>query len=147
MVPPIIGYLKGRLSNVAAYAIYLGCLAINVMLTTHMSNIQSKPNEYFYTYGSIFVFISSIVFFFAVVDSDCKNKSNMLLSKLWSTLGGCSFGIYLIHWLVFMIVQPYILDNNVNPLLFTPINSLVIMLISFLIIYPIKKIPFIKAVC
>lgn len=78
-----------------------------------------------------------------------KNKiitNNNLLSKIICSLGECSFGIYIIHQLFINIIYKvlkikYILNN---PYIGIIIYTLVILLISYIVVYILRKIKLVR---
>lgn len=107
--------------------------------------ISSKNNKKIHFYSSFYfnVFFESIgiFFFFKYNFNNLKHKK---LKEFIQKLASLTFGIYIIH--------PFVLEElnkkfNINALSFehlysVPINSLIIFLISLILVYIIKLIPF-----
>ena len=110
--------------------------------------ISFKKNKKINFYSGFFinVFFASIgiFIFFKYNFNNLKCKKN--IKEFIKKLGSLTFGIYIIHPFV---IEEFYRRYNINTLLFeplynVPINSLITFLISLILVYIIKLIPFIN---
>ena len=75
-----------------------------------------------------------------------KIKWSQKLEKAVCSLGGCTFGIYLVHAFVRDILYRNGIDSMMikNTVLAVPVVMLLIFFISWGIVYIVRKIPFIR---
>jgi surface polysaccharide O-acyltransferase-like enzyme len=86
--------------------------------------------------------ISMLVFLLA------KNLSPRLVAnKLFSAIAAASFGMYLIHEIFNGIFYNILPDYYSHGLIYIPTVVVLTTILSFISIYLLRKIPFIKAVC
>jgi len=88
--------------------------------------------------------------FFKYVVSRCINYliEKKFFKKLLLSLSDCSFGIFLIHYLVLKLMWDVFNfnGNSFNPIICAPLFSIVVFLIGFSIIYLIRKISFFRQI-
>ena len=69
---------------------------------------------------------------------------NSFARNIWHLLEKHSYGIYLCHLLVLIMLKNYGFDNRfIHPLIGTPLCTLFILILSFLLVWVINKVPFI----
>lgn len=84
---------------------------------------------------SVFLFMKSI----------CKQEYSKIISDIVLEISNCSFGIYLIHdFIKIILFQIGITSNFINSVFAVPLSSISIFLISLFIIYFVRKIPLCK---
>lgn len=120
--------------------------ALVMVLLTIISDIKSlyEVHSFLTNYSFVLTAIASLAIFalFSQIDFD-RNK---VLFKVADIISRCSFGIYLIH----MIFLKYIfLVMKFNPysyggILMLIALSVIVFVMSFTIVYILKKIPFVK---
>ena len=93
-----------------------------------------------YGYLSVNTMIQSIALFLWIKDSIIKNR---FISLINSQISNYSYGIYLVHILVIsLLFDRGIYWKFTNPLLSLPLLTLAVLIISFGIIFVLRKIPF-----
>ena len=113
-----------------------------VMLSTYFaSNHNGEAFQSFYENYFICTSLEAIAIF-VFFTSHCKSgKFNHIFEKLSPKV----MGIYIVHILVMYHLDKLgIYPNSYNALLFIPIYSLIVFIISFIIVAILQKVPFIK---
>lgn len=115
-------------------------VSITILGTYYFSNKNNKFYDYFYEYLSLNALMVSIgVFLLFNKIENISDKIKPIVSKLNES----SFGIYLIHPLVIYVLVLLGMDTYfVNPIIGILMISLACFLISFIVIFIIKKIKF-----
>ncbi len=126
--------------------IYTLIIALNLLLNILASKNQNSPNEFFYGYSSALVFVSSFIFFNAVMSIDFSFLPKWSASLIYK-IGGCSFGMYLVHWLVYILLDRYGLVFHGRAIIHPIANSIIIFLISFILIYLARKFRSLRYLC
>lgn len=113
-----------------------------ILLTYYCSYAVGKPIEIFMANSCLFTMLEAVAIYTFFTSCDFKvDKSNILVDKLSRN----SFGIYIIHILVIHFLNKYFLELVFNyPMLFIPLFSLLVFVVSFFIIEILHKIPFIN---
>lgn len=135
-------YLKKHVKSqkwISCLLILIGVL-ITIFGTYYFSYKSNKFYDYFYEYLSLnALMISTGVFLLFNNIEDINDKIKPITSKL----NECSFGIYLIHPFVINIFALLgIFAYFANPIFGILIISLACFLVSFIIVFIIKKIKF-----
>ena len=138
-----------EISKKAQSVIYvLGVLgaASTVLFTYLFSRRTGSLDMSFYNNMALGVMLEATALFVFFKYHTPQIKNNFCLSFI-KNAALCSFGIYLVHMLLIKLapkVLPYSI-LNIRPLAVSiPIYAVVVFLISFLITYILKKIPFIN---
>jgi len=108
-------------------------MALNMFTAYHMG----RPDEYWYLYTTLFVFVSSLLFFNLFINADfsfIKGRFVWLILRV----GECSLGIYLCHYLV---IEFWGLLNTSSPIIGPLMNTFIV---SFLICLGCRCIKYIK---
>lgn len=111
-LPPLLvygfafSYFYKKVNVVSWFVGYLVIIILNMMINIIISNKLGTPNEWFYGYTSVLVFISSFVLFNVVMSMNLSFLPEMA-GKVVLIVGQCSLGIYLSHWLVFLILSKH----------------------------------------
>lgn len=131
-------YVKS--SNLVSYLLILIGVGITFFGTYYFSNKNNVFYDYFYEYLSVnALLVSSGVFMVFTKIKNINDNIKPLLSKV----NECSFGIYLIHPLVINIFAVLgVFAYSINPLIDILILSLTCFLLSFIVVFVIKKIKF-----
>jgi len=115
-------------------------------------NNDGNLNSFFYEYFSITVVSMSAALFVLVKSIDWVklfgNRNNNLL-RVIKTISECSFGIYIVHFCILNeLAQSTIgvFQWHTSAIIRVPLLSVSIFLISFVIVYLLKKIPLIKKI-
>ena len=115
-------------------------------MTYYISSKKNIKITFLYSqhYINVFFMTISIFIFFKYNFNDLKNKKRV--KKFIEKLAGLTFGIYIIHPFVIEELKIRIKLNTLSfdPLYSIPINSLITFIISLLIVYFFKFIPFIN---
>ena len=120
-------------------------LIFTIVITSKLSLLQGEPNEFLYGYllpTTMFVTYSIFLVFKDIFKS---YQFSERFKKTIIYLSNCSFGIYLIHD---FINQAYSIiglkTTSYNPIFMVPIMSFVNLIISFIIISIMRRIPFVS---
>ena len=125
--------------NIFCIGLYIVSTVVISIMAYFFSNLYNEVYEYSLWYRGVFAIIATgSIFSFIIGNSDkFKNKFILKLSSL-------SFGVYLIH----VIFLNMFADNfdiiKYNPLIFIPLLTIIIFVLSLGSSYIIKKIPIIK---
>ena len=133
---------------------FLIFLASNIVVfsgTAFISLFKDKFISTLYIYYTPFVFLSSIAIF--LIFKNIKvlkfNKKHKLLTVIVNKISPISFGIYLIHPAVIEILYRYVINRpspiaSPHPLIFIPVFSIAVFVISSIIISMFKKLPLLR---
>jgi surface polysaccharide O-acyltransferase-like enzyme len=143
----IAGYYFSNygISKRMEYAIYILGVASMLFTVLGVSFISVKtgavnatlllpitPNIMFETYA-VFLFFKRLF---------SKGKCPVLLGTIITHIGECSFGIYLIHVFMIMVVNYLGINwNTYNPIISAPIICVLVFLFSYVSVLGISKIP------
>ena len=119
--------------------------ALTVLFTYMFSRKTSALDLSFYNTMSLGVLLEAAAVF-VLFKYHTPQTGNLRLRKLLETAAVCSFGVYLSHMLVIRIAPTLFPFSEVKiPLAFSiPLYALGIFLLSFLVTFILKKIPFIN---
>jgi len=154
-----LGFILGKREISTKLFIISGILYLLLILVTAVGTYYLTLknggvfSEYLYSYlapntilaaGACFIIIKYVAINSRVLQA-------VSIQKAIRTISSCSFGIYLIHT-VFL----YLLKNgdfgfelspfSGNPLLYVPLTAVFVFVLSFLVIFTIKKIPTLKLI-
>ncbi len=126
-------------------------IAITAWMTNYFSQSQGKASHLFYMYTSPNVLLTSIGVFMIAKKLTPKLKAlNYKAQQLLILMSEISFGIYLMHLVIHIQVGTYLrLDtsmfagNPTHPLIGVTLTSVSIFVISAILTYMIRQIPFI----
>ncbi|NCH56269.1 acyltransferase [Cronobacter muytjensii] len=137
----VFPYVYRKVNAVYYTFIFFFIVFVNAALNVLVSLKTGVPNEYYYQYTTPLVFISSYVLFNVFMSINLDAVYTPVKNLIYS-IGMNSFGIYLVHWMVFMVLKR-------NNLIFEQIsvtgpiaNTLLVMAISFFIVMIIRRIKF-----
>lgn len=155
---PLLGYFLSNLPNdfwnwkrlAALWAVNIVCIVISAELTTYNAELTGVLNEAVsQEFHKTFVITNC-----AAVFVSCQYLVNRIsipkrLEKCIRSLGGASFGIYLIHPFIvgssaYYIYWNMLLSLNLFPYIDTFIFCVTIFLISYILTIIIKRIPVIR---
>lgn len=139
-------YMTHKIRPGVGLPTYVLVIALNLLLNVSVSEKLSRPNENFYGYTSTFVFISSFVFFNIIMSLDFT-RLRPFASKAIYAIGHCSFGIYLVHWLVFLILKNNGLVLNGMAILDPILNTAIVFSVSFAVIFTARKFKPLRYLC
>jgi surface polysaccharide O-acyltransferase-like enzyme len=120
-----------------------GC--IGVVLTFLLTYWYTKNNNgqldtYWFSNFAPNVVLVSMAIFIGMKSLNMKKA----LPPILNLLSTFSFGIYLVHALIIYLLKDYSLyvdSNHIHPIISVPINIVVILTISTIVVYIIKKLP------
>jgi len=151
----LLGYLLNKDFSKKRYiylSYFLGIIgtALTYVLKILYSLKLESNNFYFLDFNCIGVVLATIgtyvIFKYhlkGIIDYLVKFK---LFEKILVVLSDCSFGIYLIHMSIQRISNEYIPINMYNPIIWAPVLTIIIYIISFIIIYALRMIPIFRQV-
>jgi len=140
------------------FAVSVFIYLISVTFTACITYILTLKNEgifvdYFYNYLAPNTIFSAVAFFIIIKYLAINSKlfQVSMVQKAVIKISSCSFGIYLIHTVFLYLLKIGFFGFKLsalsgNPLLYIPLTSVVIFLLSFLLISVIKKIPILRLV-
>ncbi|UTE77351.1 acyltransferase [Rossellomorea sp. KS-H15a] len=156
----ILGYylhhiqLSTKIKNVI-YSVGILSVLITITGTYLGTKTLGTFDGYYYEYLSPNNVFASIAIFilFKSINWDNIFEKNGPFMKVTTSISNASFGIYLIHPLVMDIISSHTMYkligikinyNLSHPFIGTPITILVVLILSFISIWVMRKIPFIK---
>lgn len=123
-------------------SIFAGSTAFEIVLTALVSFKKGDHYERLLEYGCPFVVISGVAFFMMLYKVHGGQIEFPRGMKKWmDRLGGCSFGIYLIHILFLDIFKKYVDPGDLSAYLVIPVLSVGLCLLSYLCVYGLNKTP------
>ncbi len=137
-------YLYRKLSLLAGMAIYFSLIIINFTINVWVSHKLGTPNEQYYGFTTPLVFFSSFVLFNTIMNVKFDFLPDFA-TKLIVAVGDCSFGIYLCHFLVFVLGMRYGFIMEGRAILDPLVNTFIVFVISFIFIFFIRKIKLLRA--
>lgn len=145
----ILGYYlyKYKLSDKLEFLLYGIALILLIaagIATVHRASVEGCNGEWYtkYLMPNIAVEASAIYVFFTkrVSKHQFSDKSIKLITKL----SEYSFGVYLVHALVAEVISGFnLIPININPLISLAVNVLIVFVISNIIVWLLRLIPFV----
>jgi surface polysaccharide O-acyltransferase-like enzyme len=147
---------KIRISKSSTFVLYflaLSGIAVTI-IGTYMLTVKNNGlyDGYFYDYLSPNIVITSIGIFLFIKNSCSKVAHfNKKLSKLIAHLSKMVFGIFLVHILVIDALATNMLGfkmsyMTLNPIISIPLTDCIVLLVSYIIVSLLNKIPLIKGI-
>jgi len=105
--------------------------------------------ELFHTHFSPFIIVMSITTFLLFIKLDSLKLPRLSpLYKFFSFMAPYTLGIYIVHIMIIVEIGKYtnIWAYTIHPIIGIPLTSLLTFTVSFLIVYPIGKIPYLKKI-
>lgn len=122
---------------------YILGIIIPLIIIIYLTYTKSLNKNTFYTsylaYKSIFMMIMSISSYLLIY-FNISNKPNKIISNIASK----SFGIYLIHGIILDLIMKYSNYTDVISFIGIPIYTLIIFIVTYVIVFIIHKIPYMK---
>lgn len=116
-------------------------LILNSLYGNHISVIKNTAITF--AYKNSITAMPVVISIFSIINKYCDKVE----SRIISTLGELTFGVYLIHFLVIKMLTHYHITNNIiNPLFGNIIVAILVAIISYLIVYLISKIPYLRKI-
>ncbi len=126
--------------NLACAVTFLLCIAISVLFTYFFSVNSGEFYSSFTWYRSIFIVLSAFAVFYIVVTNEDKFKSQFIIK-----FSKHSFGVYLVHMLVFNILKKTDI-MQITPVFSIPLATMLVYIISLLVSFIISKMPVLKRI-
>lgn len=139
-------YMSKKINPRIGMLIYAVIIAFNMLINIFISDHLSKPNEYFYGYTTPLVFIASFVLFNTIMSTDFSFLPRWVTGLIYN-IGSCSFGIYLVHWLVYRILSKHGITLYGMAIIDPLVNTTIVFFSSFTFIYLIKKVKIFRYIC
>lgn len=154
----LLGYAFRNLRPKWGWIIFLCVLFIFVYFCTAYGTYfltvkveDGKLIDTLYAYYSVNVLMMSLSIFIVVksIRFPVSVSKNKLFVKTFQSLGVCIPGIYLVHAMVISLLkgnmQPVrIIDDRIAPWIGIPVFSLAVLIVSFFLIYVIRRVPYLK---
>ena len=113
--------------NIFLILFYVLSSLIKALSTYFITIAQNKVFDTMMWYRSIFIVIASISIFSLIIINESKIKNPIILK-----LSKYSFGIYLIHMIFLKIIKSNINIISLNPIIFIPLITIIIYILSLL---------------
>lgn len=134
---------KENINNKLYLLLYVVSSFVIIVSTYLLSINASKYYEGMFAYRSIFMMVASISLFMLIV----KNKSKIIGDKTIKVLkfiAPYSFGIYLTHVIFLNLLTTNFEILKINSFIGIPVVSILLFILSYILVYLLKKIPGIK---
>lgn len=155
----VLGLILGKKEissrvHVVSAIVYIFAVVIAI-LGTYVLTLQNDGIFLgdFYSYLAPNTIIASCACFIVIKYSAINSKTlqRPSIQRIIKAMSSCSFGIYLVH-----VIFIYLLENGTlgvklsgssgNPLWYIPITSILVFILSFLLVFIIKKTPILRLV-
>ena len=117
-----------------------------VALTIWVSRIQGDTYSGVFSYFNVFVLCESIGIYTFIVEKTRTMEADSKLANMLGWMSDCCFGVYLMHMILLYSIEKC-LDVNIiilEPAIFIPLLSLVILVVGICVTRLIKCIPILK---
>lgn len=147
---PLVGYLlhKYEISKryrLILYLIAIGGLLLHIIGTYYVSMDAGEVIKTFKGFNNVPSALYSIgIFVFIKYDLIRIMKIN-IISKLVNFLDFYTFGIYLVHWYLLEFLRITFKINNTS-IIYRLLAPIVVLIMSVILIYILRKIPIIKKI-
>lgn len=155
----LLGLIFGK-KDISIKLFYISILVylISVTFTVYITYILTLNNEgvfvgYFYGYLAPNTIFSAVACFIMIKYLAINSKifQVSMIQRVVIKISSCSFGVYLIHTVFLYLLKIGFLGFKLsafsgNPLLYVPLTSIVVFLLSFILIFMIKKIPILRLI-
>lgn len=129
-----------RQIKVIAIVIFVSTIIISALTVYFTSIATNATNQRIYNYMSFNTIAQTISLFILIKDYEIKNKVLRFINK---TINEHSFGIYLVHIMIIGILYNHGISWKLcNPYISTPIIFSITLVISYLVIFLLRKIPY-----
>lgn len=144
-----IGYLVAgyyffkqvQINKYLLWVLFLLSIGFTVAATVYLSTQKNIDKEMFLAPLTPGVFVMSACVYLLFKQSTIRLPS--WGSKLVNLICNYSYGIYLVHLFILAIIDDYLISATAfNPLLSLPIISILCLIGSFMVIFLLRKIPF-----
>lgn len=123
-----------------AILLFFTGLIVTIIGTYFLFILKGEKDELYYQYLTLNVLMCSIGIYLYIKDKTIKNQYTLRLLNLMNRF---SYGIYLVHVLVLtFLTKAGITCFFIHPLIGIPVNTLLCLIFSVLIIYIVNKLPY-----
>lgn len=139
----VLPFILKKMNVVYCILLYIVLVIANMALNMFTAYHMGSPDEYWYLYTTLFVFVSSLLFFNLFINADfsfIKGRFVWLILRV----GECSLGIYLCHYLVIEFLTSWGFLNTSSPIIGPLMNTFIVFIVSFLICLGCRRIKYIK---
>jgi surface polysaccharide O-acyltransferase-like enzyme len=144
----ILGYYLSycnvtRKAEIIIYIMGILSLILTIILNGVLSIRYNQPYESLYELTNINILLTAVAVFIFFRLHVSKVDFSERFKKLTILLSECTFGIYFIHVFIIIIFQQYALEKKLyNAVIAVPVLSAGVYIVSGIIIYFFRKIPF-----
>lgn len=129
-----------KLSFISAFTLYLSTVVIASFITYYLSLQSGKQTLTAMNTFSFIAFVQVIAVYFTLKNIEFTNKYLIVFIK---TISNYSFGIYLVHIMVISLFYRIgIFWTMAHPLISVPLVVFLTLITSFIVIFLLRKIPF-----
>ena len=128
-----------RRRNAALMAIPLCMVCLTVFALARCAVRQTVFDPVFNNYGDLFTLVLTASVSLLLLSLEPGEK----LSRAAASLSNCSFGIYLIHWLLIEALMDF-LPAVTDAVAFAPLTALVLLAVSWGLTYGLLRIPYVR---
>lgn len=133
----------GRRTRMMIYASGMISFVFVAFITHFLSHHVNRAEIYFYDNLTLFTLLEAAAVF-VWITSSCHQVSASV-RRFIILLSECSFGIYLVHYLLLDIISSRIpVPSAWWLLLFIPVFSILVFALSYLVIRVLRSVPFMK---
>jgi surface polysaccharide O-acyltransferase-like enzyme len=126
--------------RLTAAVLYLITVVVSALVVYFTSHTKGKLDLAFYSYLNLNTIIQTAAVFISMKHTKIRNKH---IQKVTFLISDYSYGIYLIHVLVLgVLFNRGISWTMAHPLISLPVLLVLTLLVSMMIIFIIRKIPF-----
>lgn len=142
----VLGAFLGTLSSRYRFlgiALYVTGSGFTILTAYYFSAQKGTPAAPFMEHITISTALAAAGIFLLLKDAKIRMGKKLILQ-----LSGCSFGIYLVHILILEQIQRVTPEwfYDLSPWIFMPLLAVAVFAVSFAIIYPLKKIKYLRAI-
>lgn len=144
----VIGYYLSyctvsRKAEVIIYVLGILSLLITIAVNGYMSVRNNQTYEPLYDLTNINILLTAVAVFILFRLHVSKVEFSERAKRIILNLSECSFGIYFIHVFLIIVFQQYKLDTMLyNAVIAVPVLSAGVFVVSWILIYVFRKIPF-----
>lgn len=154
VVYALLGYLAAtgevsRKYRLCVYAMAIGCLFLRYFYTFFASYREGQTVTTLFNYDGFFAVLLAFAVFLAFKHLSRASKVSSLLdkhSKSIATVSGCSFGVYLIHWILIENIGLGLLGVPLAGIPMQIIGPFAAYFASLGIVYALKRVPVLSQV-
>lgn len=132
-------YFYKKINFIKGTTLYLLLIFLNLYLNVKISTTFDTPDESLYGFTTTLVFISSYILFNTIMNIEFSFIPDFICSFIYKA-GECAFGIYLSHWVIYLILDKneMLVHNRaiVDPL----INTAIVFTFTFILVLICRKI-------